>query len=58
MVDRRKFLTVLSARSASSYANGETAPSGFHWEFVIDDLTGSRVTDDPTNQPIVSPVAN
>jgi hypothetical protein len=40
------------AAQAASFADGETAPSGFHWEFVTD-TDSSQVTDDTTTEPIV-----
>lgn len=40
-----------------SYAEGQTAPTGFHWEFVTTITDGSQVTTD-TSVPIVETVAN
>ena len=34
------------------------APPGFHWAFVIDDLTGQQITDDVTGQIIMDLVGN
>jgi hypothetical protein len=50
-------LGALGSPSASAYGDGP-APPGFHWEFVIDDLTATRVTDDATGQPSVELVGN
>jgi len=41
----------------SAFANGEAAPSGYRWEFVIDEFSGQRVTDEITNQPVVDLVS-
>jgi hypothetical protein len=47
----------LGSPGAAAYGDGP-APPGFHWEFVIDDLTATRVTDDATGQPSVELVGN
>lgn len=52
-------LTALGgAGNAASFADGLAAPSGLHWEFITDDMDGSRITDDVTSQPVVDLVAN
>lgn len=41
--------------SAAAFANGQSAPTGFRWEFVTDRATGERVTDlTNKNQPVVT----
>jgi hypothetical protein len=47
----------LGSANASQYGDGP-APPGFHWDFVTDDLTGARVSDDVTGQPVVDLVGN
>ena len=39
-----------------TYAGGQVAPSGFHWEFITDDADGALITDG--GQPIVDLVAD
>jgi hypothetical protein len=45
------------SRSPASFADGLVAPAGFHFEFVIDELDGSREIDELTGQPVVDLVA-
>lgn len=45
-----------SGTSPDSFADGQTAPVGFHWEYVTDDSDGSQITEN--GQPVVELVAN
>lgn len=51
-------VALLGGAGAASYADGQAAPNGFHWEFITNDVDGSRITDDVTLQPVVDLVAN
>lgn len=50
--------TLLGGAGASSFAEGQIAPDGTHWEFVTYDLTGESVIDDVTGTPVVALVGN